>query len=264
MYPVYIPSKGRYDNNPTARLCIKEGIPYFLVVEPQDAEHYIAEFGEDNCLVMPENDMGLSYARRFCKQHSIDNGDTWHWQIDDDMKGVMTRIDGKNVKTPAVEVMTEIEKFTDQYTNIGQVGLCHSLFAWSAKTEYGLNKQCPSFVLFRNDLDVWWRDFVPEDTDYSLQVLTLASPPGLFDQEPKQWCTVLFYKYMFDSAVQGQMKGGCTEERYQGDGRLLRIKNLQKYWPGCFTKTWKHDSWRVAPSRVWRSFEQRLIKNEDK
>ncbi len=260
MYPIYIPSKGRADNNPTATLCITEKIPFHLVVEPQDADDYIAAFGKDNCLVMEENNKALAHARRWCKRHSIAAGDKWHWQIDDDMKGVMVRKDGKNIKTPVKTVITEVENFVDLHQNIGQAGLCHNLFAWSHTTEYGLNKQCPSFVIIRNELPIWWRDNNCEDTDYSLQVLTLVSPLDLFSQAPAQWCTVLFHRYMFDTAVQGKMKGGNTNTEYKGDGRLNRIKGLQHHWPGSFKKIWKHDSWRVAPSRVWLTFKQQLVR----
>jgi hypothetical protein len=258
-YPVYIPSKGRSEND-TTKLCIRENIPFYLVVEPQDADDYISNHGKENCLVMPENNKGLPYARRFCKQHSIDQGHEWHWQIDDDIKGVMVRQDGKNIKTPVKPVICEIQNFIARYKNIGQAGLCHSLFAWSHSTDYGLNQQCPTFVIIRNEIPIWWRDGVAEDTDYSLQVLAANPPRDLLNNKREPWCTVLFYKYMFDTAVQGKLAGGNTDSEYADDGRLTRIKGLQKYWPGSFKAVWKHDSWRIAPSRVWQSFKQQLIK----
>ena len=44
-FPVYIPSKGRWDNCTTPDSLIKDNVPFHIVVEPQEAEQYAARFG---------------------------------------------------------------------------------------------------------------------------------------------------------------------------------------------------------------------------
>jgi hypothetical protein len=70
---------------------------------------------------------------------------------------------------------------------------------------------------------------------------------------------------MFDTAVQGKLAGGLTDmaDYSSDDVRLNRIKKLQELWPGCFKAVWKHNSWRVAPSRIWQTFKQPLIRREN-
>ena len=67
---------------------------------------------------------------------------------------------------------------------------------------------------------------------------------------------VLFNKLLMNKATTGQYKGGNTDISYSGDGRLVRSRGLQDFWPGDFKIIRKNESWRIAPSRVWDKFPQ--------
>lgn len=245
-YPIYIPSKGRSTTAHTANALLREDIPFHFVVEPQDATDYEALFGKSRIIVMPEDNMGVAYARNFIKALSKDRGEDFHWQIDDNIRGFCKRSDGKNRGALLNDVLTEAENFVDRHENVGIAGLSHIAWAFKAKTYVSPNKQVYSCVLVRNDVPAQWRKGVVEDTDYSLQVLSL----GL--------CTVLFNTLLIAKEKTMKMSGGNTEIEYSGDGRMNRSLGLQKMWPDAFKITYEYGRPKVKPSRIWSTFKTPL------
>tara|TARA_R110000744_G_scaffold107013_8_gene203448 strand:- start:569 stop:1315 length:747 start_codon:yes stop_codon:yes gene_type:complete len=246
MYNIYIPSKGRADICTTPALfddCI-------LVVEPQDAKSY--QELHANVIVMEENDMGIAYARNWIKQYSIAQNEDYHWQIDDNIKSFKWRETDKNLPVPAINNLKQVETYVDQYDNIGAAGLKHALFAWTEKNEIDYNKQVYTCVLFNNNTNIWWKDGLIEDTDYSLQLLDAG------------YCTVIFNRLVMDKATTMSMKGGNTEISYGGDNRRIRAEGLQKAWPGVFKLSEQYGRVKVNPSRIWRTFDQRPGKPTEK
>ena len=76
-YPIYIVSKGRWENPLTARYFIQDGITDFnIVVEPQEYDNYCKAVGANRVLKTDFSNLGLgSYpARNFAWEHSIKNG----------------------------------------------------------------------------------------------------------------------------------------------------------------------------------------------
>ena len=96
-YPIYIISKGRFENPITANEFEKAGIDYFIAVEPQEKDEYIKALGEKRVLVLPFANLGLgSYpARNFCWEHSKQQGFKYHWLFDDNIRGFDKWINGK-------------------------------------------------------------------------------------------------------------------------------------------------------------------------
>jgi len=242
-FRVFIPSRGRATTCTTPHVLAKEKIPFVMVVEPREAKAYKDTF--EKVVVLPEDDRGLWFARNFMKTYSRWHGDAYHWQIDDNVKCLNDR--SAKDKNPR-KVLEQAEGFTTRYTNVGIAGLRHSMFAFTAKAPVSINQQCCSVVLVRNDVKAWWRPDVQEDTDYSMQVLTL----GL--------CTMVFNVFTFDKPPQATMKGGCTEIEYGNDGKLRRSKGLMRLWPGCFESN--KTTGAAKPSRVWRKFPQIPIRKD--
>ena len=58
-YPVYIISKGRYENPITAKSFEAAGINYLIAVEPQEYELYVNSLGIDRVLKLPFANLGL-------------------------------------------------------------------------------------------------------------------------------------------------------------------------------------------------------------
>jgi hypothetical protein len=99
-------------------------------------------------------------------------------------------------------------------------------------------------MLLNNSTGCAFRNGPVEDTDYSLQMLT------------KKYCTLLFTMLIMNKATTDTMKGGNTEITYSGDGRLQRSLKLQELWPNAFKIVEKNGKSRIAPSRIWNTFEQ--------
>lgn len=57
-YPVYIPPKGRFDQCLTAISLARDGVPFRLVVEPQERSEYEQRFGRRRVLVLPFSNRG--------------------------------------------------------------------------------------------------------------------------------------------------------------------------------------------------------------
>lgn len=243
-FPMYVPSKGRSDLKLTTKALSDVDIPFYVVVEPQDYNDYLEHYDSTQLVKMDEDDQGIGYVRNACKQHSISIGAEYHWQLDDNIKDFRIREDGKNVVKDTRNVLAAAEHIVTRFDNIGIASLSHVVFAWTKTVHLAINRQAYSCVLVNNNLDINYRNDCIEDTDYSLQVLD------------KGYCTILFNKLLMGKATTGQYKGGNTDTVHAGDGRLLRSKALQKYWPGAFKLVEKNGRLHVAPSRVWDKYKQ--------
>lgn len=254
-YPIYIPSKRRSEPALTADILKQENIPYTLVIEPQEEKAYQAKY-PGRCILLDKNDAGIAYARSWIKRYSKNQKESFHWQLDDNIKDFLIRKKNANKKSTAMYNMSFLEQTCDQYINIGLAGLIHNMFAFSHTQEIGINKQVYTCILVNNALNIFWRKGVVEDTDYSIQVLMY---------QRRLWCTLAFHRLLIVKPVTMAMKGGCTEleygpnSTYGGDGRKARAKGLQKMWPGWFKTTYQYDRVKMLPSQIWRQFKQRPI-----
>jgi len=247
MYPIYIPSKNRAKTCVTADLLQRESVPFLVVVEPQDYKDYKLLYG-DAVIVLPKDNQGLAYSRSWIKTHSKQAGDIFHWQLDDDIKRFMIRENGKNIISTTIHALSTIEEFISQYKNIGAAGPTYTTFAFSRKTQYGVNKQVCSCFISLNSINAWWRDDTIDDTDYSMQILS-----------SQYWCTLLFYRILIDVLPVGNNPGGL-DTIYNSDKFVKKQQRLTEYWPGAFKLAYKKNGkTRIAPSSIWRKFPQKPI-----
>ena len=249
-FPVYIPSRKRSSSITTHKMFRIDGIPFKVVVEPQDESDYLKYFKADELLVMDKNDQGIAYVRNFIKQHSVANGDAFHWQFDDNIKNFALRIDDKNTKCSAISAIKEIEQVVAKYSNIGGAGMMHQAFAFAQKKDIVVNRQVYTAMLLSNVTKAKFRDGIVEDTDYNMQMLT------------EGYCTLLFARVIMNKETTMKMAGGNTEISYAGNRRLLRSQGLVEAWPMAFKMIEKNGESRIAPSKIWASFQQTPIEKE--
>ena len=238
-YPIYILSKGR-PKKVTAQCLDDVGVPYTVVVEPYEEALYLeAGYTPIQLLVLPKSNQGIAYVRNFIKEHSIECGWEYHWQLDDNIKDFRVRRNNKNIKHSALHLLSASENFIKPFDNIGIVGLCHTVFAFARPHYVDINKQVYSCVLVNNQSKAKWRDEVVEDTDYSLQVLS------------ENYCTLLLNKFLIGKEATSKDSGGNDNS---DEWRMKRSLGLQKYWPGAFKITEQYGRVKVLPSRIWRTF----------
>ena len=86
-YPVYIISKGRWERRQTSKALEVMGVPYYIVVEPQEYENYANVIDKQKILILPFSNLGQGSipARNWVWEHAISIGAERHWIFDDNM-----------------------------------------------------------------------------------------------------------------------------------------------------------------------------------
>ena len=220
-YPIYIPSKGRFDICRTADFLIKDGVSFRLVVEPQEADEYCSRYGGERILVLPFRDRGsVIPARNWIKDHATAEGHERHWQLDDNIKQIYRWYGGKRIRCKSGPAFAAIEDFVDRYENVAIAGMNYTMFAVANLQAFNANCHVYSCTLVLNSIPHRWRGRYNEDTDICLQVLADG------------WCTVLVNAFLADKEETMVMKGGNTDAIYRGDGRLMMARSLERMWPG--------------------------------
>jgi hypothetical protein len=215
--PLYIVSKGRWATRHTMRALDAMQVPYWVIVEPQEADQYaralMVSWGKPALLVLPEtppSGSGSIPARNAAWAHARDvlHADA-HWCLDDNLRGFHVLRDNRIIPAKTGALFDLAEAWGTQYTNIGLMGFQYS----------GLVKRRfprPPFVLNTRIYScVWipharldaalaepWRGVYNEDTDLSLRVLKA----GLV--------TVLFYMFLAKKLPSRSQRGGNTDSIY--------------------------------------------------
>lgn len=238
-HPIYIISKGRWESRFTSRSLEGMGTPYHIVIEPQEYEEYAAVIDPAKILVLPFSNLGQGSipARNWVWEYSIGEGHDYHWILDDNIDGFFRWYHNKRLAVSDGSIFYAAEDFVERYSNIALSGFQYWMFAVTSLTNairkpFLLNTRVYSCILIRNDIPYRWRGRYNEDTDLSLRVLKDG------------WCTVLFYAFLARKIPTMTMKGGNTDELYQGDGRLLMAQSLQQQHPDVVTITRKWGRWQ--------------------
>jgi len=238
-YPIYVISKGRWEwsQRLTCRALDKLGIPYHLVIEPQEYDSYaVIPCRTGVILTLPFSNLGSGSipARNWVWEHSVASGARRHWILDDNMDGFYRL--NENLKTKVIDSnpFIPVEQFADRYSNAAMAGMNYEFFAnrRSKKPPFYLNTRVYSCILIDNNIPFRWRGRYNEDTDLSLRVLKA----GL--------CTVLFNALLCKKMPTMTMGGGNTAELYKDDGRLLMAQSLQEQHPDVVTITRKWNRWQ--------------------
>ncbi len=247
IYPIYIPSKNRSHINITAKFLRADGVPFWLVVEPQERKVYEAKFGKGRVLVLPENDRGLSYSRNWIKDRSTAAGDDRHWQLDDNIEGVRRLYQGERIPCDSAIAFRVVEDFADRYENVAIAGLNYQMFAGEfTRAPFVLNAHVYSCTLLANSTPYRFRGR-NEDVDMCLQVLA----GGL--------CTVQVNVFVANKLRTMTIAGGQTDSDYLGDGRLKMARELERRWPGVVDTRRRYGRPQHVVRDNWRRFDTPLI-----
>jgi hypothetical protein len=251
-YPIYIPSKNRADVCYTAKFFLRDQVDFKIVVEPSQKEAYQKIFGEDQLLILPEDNMKLLGSRLWIREHSIKNGFARHWQFDDNISEIRRLHNGNRIICESNAAIRLIEDFTDRYENIGLSGFNYCMFLPnSEKKPMIFNCRIYSATLINNQMPYKWRLIYNDDTDLCLQVLT------------NNLCTVLFNCVSVMKKATMTVKGGNTDDLYQKDGRLKMARTLEAMWPEWVTTKWRFGRPQHVIKNSWRDFKTPLIRRKD-
>lgn len=245
-HPVYVLSKGRSDITGVADLFSDAGVPFKIIVEPQDEIPYRERWGQDRLIVMPENDQGIVYVRNFAKDHARSEGHDYHWQFDDNIGGFYLRDNGKAKRVDPGWAIRIIEGVVDGYENIGGANFANAafVFGYDKKEPITINSQVYCAMLLSTSSRARFR-YSHEDTDYSMQLLA------------EGWVTLSVKRLCMTKPASATMKGGNLETAYKGTGRFDRMEATVAYWPGRFRIGYHKDGKpRLVPTNAYKGFTQ--------
>lgn len=250
-YPIYIISKGRWESRFTSRALEKIGIPYRIVVEPQEYAQYASVIDPAKVLTLPFSNLGQGSipARNWVWEHSVSEGAARHWILDDNIAGFYRFHRNMKIPVACANTFRAAEDFVDRFDNVALAGFNYFMFV---KRKDGsvppitLNTRIYSCILIDNTLPFKWRGRYNEDTDLSLRALKAG------------WCTVLFNAFLAEKQTTMTMKGGNTDELYQDDGRLKMAESLVEQHPDVAKVTWKFNRWQHHVD--YRPFKRNKLK----
>jgi len=240
MYPIYIPSKGRWETRLTAKAFEKINVDYTIVVEPQEYDDYAKVIDPKKILRTPHSNEGHVKTRNFIWDHARDLGVEKYWTFDDNIKWFYRYHNNRVIPVASGAMFQAIESFADRYKNLVISGCQYTMFVTRKMGSWPplvLNTRVYSNMLIQttacNNSGKPYRNegFFNDDTDLCLRVLKDGN------------CTALFNAFLIEKSVTMTMKGGMTEH-YQGDGRFRMAKELAEKHPDVTTISRKWGRWQ--------------------
>jgi hypothetical protein len=247
-YPIYIVSKGRWEQKITQRALQEINLPYTVIVEEEEIDLYKKHDNYGNFEVLPPHykteydtfdDLGLTKstgpgpARNFAWDLAIQNGYDYHWVMDDNCQHFFRLNRNAKIRLGDGTLIRVIEDFVKRYKNlplagINYHGLCKSV---DPVPPYVLNTRIYSFLFIRNDCRHRWRGRYNEDTDLSLRVLKDGD------------CTMQFNALLAEKIMTQRVKGGNTGEFYDDEGTKAKSQMLEDMHPDVARVVWKFNRW---------------------
>jgi hypothetical protein len=246
-FPLYIPSKGRWDIRLTSDALTRCKVPHTLVVEEPELELYRrATAGNPfaSVLMLDErykdtyelcDDLGRTKstgpgpARNFIWEHSMSLGYAWHWVMDDNIRDFWRLHQNRKIRVRGGAIFAAMEDFCTRYTNVYMAGPNYTMFVPRKKRKppITLNTRIYSCNLIRNDIPFRWRGRYNEDTDLSLCILKAGA------------CTVQFNTFLQEKITTQYIKGGNTAEFYAKEGTLPKSQMLVQLHPDVARLAWR-------------------------
>ena len=164
---IFIPTKGRLENEKTYSILKEIGLNPILVIEPQEIEKAMSlgyQF-----IVLPANNMGITYSRNYILKEAKDMNFEYICMLDDDISQMGYIIEGKRVKDNKA-FLSALDKFLE-FKTCGTMQ--YNQFAWCQ----------PKSIVYNRGLEVVWFLYMPqlqnvvieedtiEDRDFSLDII---------------------------------------------------------------------------------------------
>jgi|2_EtaG_2_1085320.scaffolds.fasta_scaffold03127_4 hypothetical protein len=236
-YPIYIPSKGRWNHSITAMRLREIGLDFFVVVEDSEADKYERTLGKENILTLPFNNLGKGSipARNWIWEHAAAAGHKRHWVIDDNIARFYRLNFNRRIPVRTGSIFRCVEDFSDRYENVAISGFGYMGLTPDRDPRHApfiLNARVYSMILMATDLPYRWRGRYNEDTDICLRALKDGH------------CTVLFNIFLGDKTTTLMMEGGNTDTVYAtGDHRREFAESLVRQHPDVARVVWKFGRW---------------------
>lgn len=262
-YPVYIPSRDRYqdDRRLTTKTLERDGISFRVVVPPSQATQYRLSVGYHQVLVLPSDDYVLKDSRNWIRDHAEAEGHAKHHQLDDNIYCFYRLWESERIPVHSGTSLRVLEDFSDRFENVALSGLAYDMFIIPRGTSgvasaYTRNCHVYSATLVNHAAPFRWRLVRNDDTDICLQALVNG------------WATLLVNAFTAKKVTTMTVSGGNTDQLYREEtdvrdtmGRFEMAEVLRRQWPGIVTVTRRYG--RYAHAVDWSRFQgQPLVLRE--
>lgn len=264
-FPIYIVSKGRYEIRHTSKSLEALGVSYYIIIDEEEFPEYANVIDSKKILIMPKKytenyDMfwkddikitGPGAARNFAWDHSIQNGFSHHWVMDDNIERFQRLNKNRKIPVASGTVFKIMEDFVLRYDNVAISGPSYDYFrpARQHLPPFILNTRIYSCLLIRNDIPFRWRGRYNEDTDLCLRVLKQG------------WCTIQFNAFLQDKVPTQVNTGGNTDQFYTPEGTSNKSQMLHDMHPELVRIVKKYG--RIHHYVNYRLFRKTKLKKKD-
>jgi len=250
-FPIFIPSKGRYRTPYTIRALQRIGVPFTVVVEAQEQEHYERIVTADQMLILPHSNKGLTVTRNWIWDYvEQELGMPYFWTMDDNIRDFYRLNRNIKARVTSGTFLKVMEDFAQRYENLAICGMAYELMTPRKKKQppFILNTRVYSNMLIRTDIPFRNVTFYNDDTDLCLRVLKAG------------WCTVEFCAFLADKIATMQVKGGMTDYYQQTNRRREFAEELQRAHPDLVKVVWKWNRWHHQVD--YRPFKANRLKKK--
>jgi len=233
-FPVFVPTKGRYESLHTIKALERLHIPYKAVIEKQEYEQYAAVIDKQKLLVLPHQNQGLTVTRNWIwdyAQHELKA--PYFWTFDDNIRDFYRLHKNMKYRMDTGTFLKVQEDFAQRYTNLAISGMQYEMFVPRRQhtNPFILNTRIYSNMLIKTVIPYRNVTFYNDDTDLCLRVLKDG------------WCTLLFCAFLADKIATMYVKGGMTDYYQQTEKRKQFAEELQHAHPDVVKVVWKYNRW---------------------
>jgi hypothetical protein len=252
-FPVFVPTKGRYETPYTIRALQRIGVPFKAVVEEQEHDKYAPIVGEENIIVLPHRDKGLTVTRNWIwdyAQHELNT--PYFWTMDDNIRDFYRLHKNIKYRVSSGTFLKSMEDFTRRYKNLYISGMQYEMFVPRKRKHnpFILNTRVYSNMLIKTNIPFRNVTFYNDDTDLCLRILKAG------------YCTLLFVAFLADKIATLTVKGGMTDYYKKTNKRREFAEELKKAHPDVVKIVWKFNRWHHEVD--YRPFKgNKLIKRPD-
>lgn len=240
-YPIFIPTKGRWDNPITINMFNRHAVDFNIVVEPQEYDKYSSIVSKDKIIVTPHKNEGLTVTRNFIWDYAESLGVEKFWTFDDNIGRVYRWNNNRRIQVIDGTYLKVIEDFSDRYQNLNLIGMNYRSFcksrdkipAFYINTRIYSNMLITTNTFLSDGKKLRNRLFYNDDTDLCLQVLKDGLP------------IIEVNAFLIDKATTMTVKGGMTDyyNSEECQGRYKFAEELYNAHPDVTTITKKFNRW---------------------
>lgn len=240
-YPIFIPTKGRYETPITIKMFQSHNVDFKIVIEKQEYEQYCKVVDKSKILVVPHQNEGLTVTRNWIWDYAEQQGFEKFWTFDDNIGRVYRWNRNRRLQIKDGTYLRVVEDFADRYTNLHIIGMNYVSFCkdrddippYYPNTRIYSNMLLTTNAVLLNGKKLRNELFYNDDTDLCLRVLKDGLP------------TIQINAFLIDKGTTMHLKGGMTDYYLSDEckGRLVFAEELQKAHPDVTKITQKFGRW---------------------